>query len=168
MDKKLKLVAIASLVALVVSFGLLAVPQFIFTIKSDIDPISGYLFFFNSAPDRFQKNHSISGVSGLGIASIVLMTLALASYLFFKKSSAFVMLGGILNVVTSVLYFMMELSKNRVFGTDRSMVTVGWVAYVIGAFLVLTGLASIYYAFRSMQVEKKEIQTKKNYSYLKK
>ena len=84
------------------------------------------------------------------------------------KSSAFLMLGGILNVATSVLFFAMEASKKHVYGSRYSFVNVGWPAYVIGALLVITGLASMYIAFRCLQSERKDLGSKKSYSYLKK
>ena len=169
MEKKVRIVVIASLAAIVVAFGLLAIPMFIVPNNyASLESISGYQFFFHAVDTVYEKNSHITGVSGLGIASIVLMALAVCSYVFSKKSSAFSMLGGLLNVAASVLFFMMEVSKKHVYGSYYTFVTVGWVAYVIGALLVLTGLASIYLSFRLMQSEKKDIATKKNYSYLKK
>ena len=169
MEKKVRLIALISLGSIILAFGLLAIPQFIIPHEyPTLGSISGYQFFFHAVSEVYGNKSGMKGVSGLGIASIVLMVLALASYLFYKKSSALVMLGGLLNVATAILFFAMEASKNNVYGLNRTFVSVGWVAYVIGALLILTGLASIYYSFRSMQKEKKEIATKKNYSYLKK
>ena len=170
MEKKLRFITLISLGALILAFGLLAIPQFIIQKYANMEwgSISGYQFFFHAVSEVYGSKSGMKGVSGLGIASIVLMVLALASYIFYKKSSALVMLGGLLNVATSILFFAMEASKNNVYGDNRTLCNVGWVAYVIGALLILTGLASIYYSFRSMQKEKKEIATKKNYSYLKK
>lgn len=169
MEKKVRLVVIASLAAIVVALGLLAIPQFIIShVNVPSEAISGYQFFFHAVSERYANNSTLTGVSGLGIASIVLMALALASYIFYKKSSALVMLGGLLNVATSILFFAMEASKKNLYGQRHEWFSVGWTAYLIGALLILTGLASIYYSFRSMQKEKKEIATKKNYSYLKK
>ena len=169
MDKKAKYVFIASIAAILIACGLLAIPQFIVPNGYDaLGSISGYQFFFHAVDTRYETNSGMNGVSGLGIASIVLMALALISYCFSKKSSAFLMLGGLLNVATSVLFFAMEASKKHVYGNRYSFVNVGWPAYVIGALLVLTGLASIYIAFRMMQTEKKDLGSKKSYSYLKK
>lgn len=171
MDKKVKLFGLVSIVTLLLVFGLLAVPQFLVSIKSGADHPTyamGYQFFFNAYPDVFSKSHTISGVSGVGIAAIVLMVLALASYIFSRKSSAFLMLGGILNVVASIMFFVMVASKNKVFGQDKEIVSVFWVTYVCGALLVLTGLISIYIAIKSLKQEKKQIASSKSYSYLKK
>lgn len=170
MEKKIRLVVYASIAAIVLSLGLLAIPQFI--VPNDVPvlgSISGYQFFFHAVSETYEKNSHIQGVSGLGIASIVLMALALSSYLFSKKTSALVMFGGLLNVATAILFFAMEASKKHMYGAYYSFVNVGWIAYVIGALLMLTGLASLYGAFRLMQLEKKQITTQKNtYSYLKK
>ena len=168
MKNPVKVFGIISIAVVLLVLGLLAVPQFIFTVKPDITPAMGYQFFFNAYSDRFAKNHSIAGVSGPGIAAIVLLGLALISLCFSFKSSAFLMLGGLLNVVASIMFFVMNVSKIHVFGTDRDIVSVGWVAYVCGALLVLVGLVSIYVAFKSMRQEKKQIASSKSYSYLKK
>ncbi len=171
MEKKVRLVIYASLAVILLSFGLLAIPQFIVpTLEKNVDSIpsfSGYQFFFNAVSDHIKNNIGMSHVSGLGIASIILMVLALCSYVFAKKSSALVMLGGLLNVATSVLFFAMEASKKSVF-TKYSLYAVGWVSYLIGALLVLSGLVSICFAFRMMQSEKKVIASKSSYSYIKK
>lgn len=96
------------------------------------------------------------------------MGLALCSYALARKTSALVLLGGLLNVATSVLFFAMEASKKSVFNLTRSLYNVGWISYLIGAILVLSGLLSIYFAFRMMQSEKKVIASKSSYSYIKK
>lgn len=168
MKNPVKTFGIISIAVVLIVFGLLAVPQFIFTVKPDIAPAMGYQFFFNAYADRFAKNHSIAGVSGPGIAAIILLGLALISLCFSFKSSTFLMLGGLLNVVASIMFFVMNVSKIHVFGTDRDIVTVGWVAYVCGALLVIVGLLAIYVSFRSLQREKKQIASSKSYSYLKK
>ena len=172
MEKNLRLITYISLAVIVLSAGLLAIPYFLVPIQSSYgtvySPISGYQFFFNAIDDRLSNLLHPTGVSGLGIASIVLMVLALASFIFARKSSALSMLGGLLNVATSVLFFAMEASKNHVYGAQRSFINLTFMTYVIGALLVLSGLASIYFSFRSMQQEKKQIASKQSYSYLKK
>lgn len=169
MDKKAKIVLIASLAAIAITCGLLAIPQFIVPNNyPTLGSINGYRFFFYWVDNVYFEKTKMVGPSGLGIASIVLMVLAVASYLASTKSSAFLMLGGILNVATSVLFFAMEASKKHVYGSRYSFVNVGWPAYVIGALLVITGLASMYIAFRCLQSERKDLGSKKSYSYLKK
>ena len=168
MEKKVKLMGLISIAAIVVVCGLLAIPYFLTTMKAGISPVMGYQFIFNAYPDRFANNHSIAGISGVGLAALILMTFGLVANFFSRKSSAFLMLGGLLNVVASIMFFVMEASKNHVFGTDRSMVSLTFITYVSGALLVLSGLLSIYVAFKSMRGERKEISSKKSYSYLKK
>lgn len=165
---KVTLVVIASLIAIVLTFGLLALPgQFIVNSVSGVDrSLSGYQFFFHAVnEDTYVWSN---GVSGSGIAAIVLMGLAICSYVFYKKSSTLILLGGVFNVTTAILYFAMEANKNEVYGSWRSLVNVGWVAYVAGALLVLTGLLSIYVAIRLFMKEKKQLSDKRSYSYLKK
>ena len=168
MDKRVKLIGLISVIAIVAVYGALAIPAFLFTIKANISPVMGYQFIFNAYPDRFSNNHHIAGPSVLGIVALSLLLIALAMHVLARKSSAFLLLGGLLNVATSIMFFAMEASKNHVFGTDRSMVTLSPITYIIGAVLVITGLLSLYVAFKSMKSERKELSSKKSYSYLKK
>lgn len=171
MEKKLRYITFASLAAIVLTCGFLALPgQFVLPVDyPSLDALSGYQFYFYLGGDVYNTLSHAAHVSGLGIATIVLMALALCSYLFSKKSSALVLFGGLLNVATAICFFSMEASKARVYGVGRSFVAIGWVAYFAGAILILTGLLSIYFAIRSFMVEKKEItQSRERYSYLKK
>ena len=170
MDKKVRLLAITSIAVIALACGLLAIPQFIVPVNYDsLGSISGYQFFFHAVDTRYETNSHMSGVSGLGIASIVLMALALLSYLFSKKTSALVMLGGLLNIATAILFFCMEASKKHVYGFGHTLVSVGWIAYVVGALLILNGLVAVYVSVKTMMGEKKQITEQKNsYSYLKK
>ena len=169
MEKKVRLVAIASIAAIILACGLLAIPQFIVPNNYPVlESISGYQFFFKAVGEVYEKNSHIGHVSGLGIASIVLMALALISYVFAFKSSAFSMLGGLLNVATSILFFAMEASKKNVYGSFYSFVRVSFISYIIGALLLISGFASIIISFVSMKVEKKDLSSKKSYSYIKK
>ena len=174
MERRVKLVTIASLFAIIAAFGLLAVPQFIIPIDyPTLDSISGYQFFFHAVSDNYEHAVLMKGVSGLGIASIVLMGLSLIAIILgmFKKmdpaKSFLSLLTGILNVAASILFFAMEASKRNVF-TRYKFVSVGWVAYVIGGLLVLTGLISIYLSIKLVLQEKKVIASSKSYSYIKK
>ena len=168
MEKKVRLVVYATLAVLVLSFGLLAIPQFIMTDLPAYPSFNAYQFFFNAVSETDYKKSGMTHLSGLGITSIVLMGLAVVSYVLARKSSAFVLFGGLLNVATSVLFFAMEASKKSVFPMTRSLYSVGWISYFVGALLVLSGLVSLYTAFRMMQGEKKAIASKSSYSYIKK
>ena len=171
MERKLKYIAFASIAVIVLTCGFLALPgQFVLPVEyPTLEGLSGYQFFFHLGGEVYDAKTSAAHVSGLGIATIVLMAIALCSYIFSKKSSALVLLGGLVNVSTAICFFSMEASKARVYGAGRSFVVIGWVAYVAGALLILTGLLSIYFAFRSFMVEKKEITNRReSYSYLKK
>lgn len=169
MKDRTKLVVFASIIAIVVSCGLLAIPQFI--IPSGFkNPtlLNGYQFFFHLGGDNYNATYGASSVSGLGIACLVVMVLALASYALYKLSSALVLLGGLLNVASAIMFFAMSASKDSVYGVKRNFVYVGWTNYVIGALLILTGLLSIYVAIRLFMQEKKQLSDKQSYSYLKK
>lgn len=168
MKDKVKLTVIISIAAIVISCGLLAIPQFVVGTINTVKSISGYEFFFNLGGETYIKITKASGVSAQGIAALVIMALGLASYCFYKKSSALILLGGILNVTASILFFAMEGSKYSVYGGNHTFVSVGWTSYVIGALLVLTGLLSSYVAIRLFMKEKKQISEKQSYSYLKK
>ena len=168
MNRRVVLLSFASLLVILVSFGLLAIPQFILENGTNHYDINGYQFFFNAGSDLYKGSLKPQHVSGLGIASIVLMALAIVSYVFAYQSSAFSLFGGLLSVASSVLFFCMNLSKNEVYGHFRSRVEVGWVAYVIGGLLVVSGLLAIYGSIKLMLQEKKVIASSKSYSYIKK
>jgi len=171
MEKKLRYITYASLAVIILTCGFLALPgQFILPVDyPTIDAISGYQFYFRLGGDVYNNLSGAAHLSGLGIATIVLMALALCSYVFAKKSSSLVLLGGLLNVACAICFFCMNASKASIYGARRNWFAVGWVAYVAGAFLILTGLLSIYFAIRSFMVEKKEMtQRRESYSYLKK
>ena len=170
MEKKVKIIVLASIAAIVVTCGLLALPgQFILPVEyPSLEALSGYQFYFHLGSEVYNNLAKPAGVSGLGIATIVLLALALCSYAFAKMSSSLVLLGGLLNVANAICFFCMEVSKKNVYGANRSFVAVGWVAYFAGAILIITGLLSIYFAFKTFMVEKKQISSKQSYSYLKK
>ena len=176
MEKKVKLVTLAAIAAIVVACGLLAIPQYIVPVypTATLTSISGYQFFFHAVSEVYEKNSGMSGVSGLGISLIVVISLGLIAFVLgaFKKlapaRSALLMLGGAFNVASAILFFCMEASKKNVYGVRRDWFYVSWIAYVAGALLIITGLVAVYFAIKSMQTEKKEIVGKKSYSYLKK
>ena len=172
LKRKVLLTGLVSLIILAVSFGLLAIPQFMqFNGKLQYSA-SGYEFFFNCASDLYNGATRPTSVSGLGIACIVVMGLAVVSsvvaVLFSKEGSAFILFGGLLNVAAAIMFFCMSLSRDKVYDKFRSLVDVGWVTYVIGGLLMLAGLLCLYVSVRLILQEKKAIATKQSYSYLKK
>lgn len=167
--QRVLLVAIASIAVIAVVFGLLALPgQFIVDNGAPALglPLSGYEFIFRAVnKDTYVWSHS---VSASGIAAIVIMAVAAASYALHKFSSSLILLGGLLNVTASILFFAMEASKNDVYSGSYKLVKVGWVAYIAGALLLIAGLISMYVAIKLFIEEKKHMSEKQSYSYLKK
>lgn len=167
-------VAVISIGAIVVSLALLFVPGFahIYWCEDHFKYLpNGYQFLFNlMVKSEGSGNLLGSGVIGAGIAIFVLMGLAIASFCLSRKSSFFVLLGGLFNFVISILFFSMEASAAKSYTPATDYATCGWVTYVLGAIMLLAAIYAIYVAIKMMKDEIKHPVNQKNqsYSYLKK
>lgn len=166
--------AVLSIGAIVLCAIFLALPrQFAhFGIVGDgyLHYLSGYQFFFNTYKNTL--GNAIGNVVGAGIAIIVLAVVAIALICLWKKSSFFVLLAAIVNLVISILFFNMEnfAAKAYPFTPFEGRSFVGWPTYVCGALLILVALYLGYKAVRMMINEVKHPSAPKgpSYNYLKK
>ena len=161
-----------SLVVIVLTFGALFIPQsFVNFINNAERSYSGIEVFFNfnyvigNNTANWMSNNLHGRVMASGIILLVLLALGATCFIFHKKSSSLVLFGGILNVLASIVLFAMELWMLIVYPQKAPVVL--WVAYVFGAFLLITGGLSIYAAIVALKKEKVEAYSKKSYSYLK-
>lgn len=168
-------IAVLSIGAIVICAILLAIPgQFAhFGIVGDgyKHYLGGYQFFFNTYTN--QLGDKIGSVVGGGIAIIVLAAVAVALICFWKKSSFFVLLAAIVNLVISILFFNMENFAKKAYSSfqifeGRSFV--GWPTYVCGALIILV---AIYLGYKAVMMMKDEIKHPSkpqgpSYNYLKK
>ena len=186
---KENLVAVIGIAAIALSLLLMLLPgQFADLLPSKNGDaqfyLNGYEFFFNTKTvNGTTYNPGVPGkdfVLPAGIIIFVLMTLTIVSFVFYKKSSALLLLAGLLEVVTSVFFFAMEANAKKYYqifwstteqGKTVYQGSIQWVSYVCGALLVLAGAFAIYKAIMIMRDEIKhpQVQSKTpTYNYLKK
>ena len=132
---------------------------------------NGYEFFFNlkTHPGAIAAPYG-SGNVGAGIAVFVLAGLAIVMFCLAKLSSFFVLLGGLLNLATSILFFSMEAGARKVYVLTDAGNICGWVTYVIAVILLAAAAYAIYKAVLMMKDEIKHPSQPKgpSYNYLKK
>lgn len=167
-------VAVISIGAIVISLLLLLVPGFAHytPFKDGYEAYAnGYQFIFNTVTHEGAIASAYgSGIVGAGVAIIVLSALAITSFCFTKKSSFFVLLGGLISLTNSILFFSMEASAGKVYKVYDKGTICGWVTYVIGALLIIAAAYAIFTSIKMMRDEIKHPQTSKGttYNYLKK
>ncbi len=132
--------------------------------------LSGYQFFFNTYKNTL--GNAIGSVVGAGIAIIVLAAVAIALICLWKKSSFFVLLAAIVNLVIAILFFNMEnfAAKAYPFTPFEGRSFVGWPTYLCGAIIILVALYLGYKAVMMMRDEVKHPSAPKGpkYDYLRK
>ena len=167
-------VAVLSIGAIVLSLLLLLIPGFAHFEKIGDDYqylANGYQFFFNLKAHNGEVASKFgTGNVKAGIAIIVLSGLALIMFCLTKFSSFFVLMGGLMNLTNSILFFSMEASANKVYPPHDDWTTCGWVTYFIGALLVIAAGYALYKAVLMMRDEIKHPAQPKgpSYNYLKK
>jgi len=168
--------AVLSIAIIVLVAILLAIPgQFAhFGIVGDkyTHYLSGYQFIFNTYTNNLGNQIGQSVVGG-GIAIIVFMPISIALICLGRKSSFFVLLSAIANVVIASLFFSMENFARHCypsFQVFEGRFFISWVAYVCGAFVVLLAIYQGYKAIMMMKDEIKHPAAPKgpSYNYLKK
>ena len=179
-------IIVAALAVVLLSFVFLALPgQFahygvnILNSKNPSDRyfywLSGYEWFFGT------KTTLVTGVklgsaSAQGIAIFVMLILCIPGLLFSKKSSFVAMLTSLALVTIAILFFTISAAGAKSYpnwhipAENNEYTLMGWVPYVLGAFIMLAGLAMCYRTFLVLKAEIKSPTQPKGptYSYLKK
>ena len=180
MKNKLALVSIASIVIIIVSYGLLAIPgQFVgmfdsngSLINSAGSSIAGYEYIFHCVheiADKVENPFFANGrASVAGIMAVIFMFFACGSFVFHKKSTALPLLGGILETLSGFFFVMTTPFACLCYPKSISSIRAMWLPYVIGSIMLVLGLAAIYFAVVELRKEKATLATKGGYSYLKK
>lgn len=167
--------AVLSVVAVVVCAILLAIPgQYAhFGIVTDTYTykLSGYQLFFNTGVDKI--GNALGSLVGGCVAILVLAALGLISIFFGKKSSFFVLLAAIFDLVVASLFFGMEnfVAKSYTrFRTFEGKFFVSWPNYICASIFILLAIYLGYKAIMMMKDEIKHPSTPKgpSYNYLKK
>ena len=160
-EKLAKYIPYISIGVIVLAFGFLALPGQFF--KYFTQSYSGYEVIFFT-PDYLTSNAN-GRVSAGGIIAMVLIALAIPSYLFWKKSSASSLLAGILTTLGGIMFLLMPLWMAIIYRGNPDN-PLKWVTYVIGSLLLVVGALSIFFAVIRLK-EEKAAPLKKNYSYIK-
>lgn len=176
MKNKLGLISIASIVVILVSFALFAIPgQFIrlygFNDSVPGTSLAGYEYFFHiiqGIGDSGTNQWFADGrPSVTGIMVIIFITLALPCFVFYKKSTALPLLGGILEILSG-FFLLMTTPFSHLIYKKLGALTASWVAYLTGALILLLGIAALAQSIVELRKEKVVLQSKGGYSYLKK
>ena len=181
MKNKAKIVVIFSLAAIILTLILFAIPgQFVSiwnkTLADGIDPtrMGGYEFIFGGS--TYVRNNCggptvdrPAVVSGAGIAFLVLLVLAVVCYVFYKKSSALLLLAGIIMLVATIMLFCVKSWIDACWPKHAENSVGLWVPYLMASFLALSTIGTFYVAIMTLKEESKQPYTpkKETYSYLK-
>ena len=161
-EKLQKYVHYIGLAVIVLSVGLLFIPGSFVAYGNQ--SFGGWESIF-SATDYFTDNYSNGAVNGGGIAALVFMVLAVPCFIFHKKSSALLLLGGILEALASIMFLSMQL---WVIVAYPKVLTVIFMDYIVGALFLVAAVAAIYVSVLRLKEEKESIGgSKSSYSYLK-
>ena len=164
--------AVLSISVIVLSAIFLALPGQFATYHYSPYAASGYEFFFNTITHEYNSVKLGNGIIGSGIAILILFVFGIASICLGKKSSFFVLLASIFNLVPAILFFCMENQAKSHYPAYvfEGKPICGWVTYVCGALLILVALYLGYKAVRMMINEVKHPSAPKgpSYNYLKK
>lgn len=177
MKDKTRIVVLFSLVTIILALVLFAIPgQF-----AELIPIAsvtkgsmgGYEFIFGGTLEaRNLQAHATDGaalVSGAGIAFLVILVLAVVCYVMHKKSSALLLLAGILMVVATIMLFCVKGWIDTLYTHYKDSSVGLWVPYLAASLLALGSIATMYCAIKTLTEESRQPYTpkKETYSYLK-
>ena len=157
----------------VITFGLLAIPHFL---RLGNAYYSGYEMIFraklmidhNGDIFNYLASNGNYSVCVIGIIALVFTLLSGLSFLFDKNSSALDIIGGIMLLISSVIFLAMQgwaviCYKDPEFATNGILE----IAYIIGALQLVAGALMTYKGFALLKEEKNNPKTV-GYSYLKK
>ena len=178
-------IIVAALAVVLLSFVFLALPgQFahygvnILNSKKPSDRyfywLSGYEWFFGTKTTI--TDVKLGSASAQGIAIFVMLILCVPGLVFSKKSSFVAMLTSLALVTIAILFFTISAAGAKSYpgwhipAENNEYTLMGWVPYVLGAFIMLSGLAMCYRTFKVMKEEVARPTQPKgpSYSYLKK
>ncbi len=177
MKDKVRLAVIISLSAIVLSLVFFAIPEqfasLIPNASSAKGAMGGFEFIFGGTQEaRNLQAHAVNGaalVSGAGIAFLVLLVLAVVCYVFYKKSSALLLLAGIIMLTMTIMLFCVKGWVDTLY-TRYTGSSVGlWVPYLSASLLAVGTICTFYVSITELIKESREpiSQKKETYSYLK-
>ena len=136
--------------------------------------LSGYDFMFGIAKHKTSGN-DMPHVKPIaqGIAIFVMLILCVPGLLFSKKSSFVALLTSLALITIAVLLFTISAASYKAYGEYKIHVisenhdysNISWVPYLLGAFILIAGLAMSYRTFLVMKEEVKHPTQPKGPSY---
>lgn len=176
MTKHIKTVSIVAIIAIILSFGILAIPNsFAIVNGNKFLELSGYEWLsavkMIDGKNYLRANIHSARVSAAMIISFVFMlgSLALNGLVLKNRNRSINLLfTGIFTFVAGFIFLLTKLWAISIY--PGKPVTIYWQAYVIGAVLLLIGLIQGYLSVLLIREEKKSYGANKSheYSYLKK
>ena len=102
-----------------------------------------------------------------GIIALVLIVLSVVAFAFNKASNVLPLLGGIMNLVSGIIFLAMNLTMITVYS---GKLTLSWTTYVVGSLLVLISILTIAISVKALIDENHQLKSPKSqrYSYIKK
>ena len=168
-------IIVLTLVIVLLSFGLLALPgQFAHYAangkKTFFYNLNGYQWMFGTVKNTLDAK--IGSASAHGIAALALLGVCALGLVFSKKSSFVSLLTSLALITAAVLFFTVSAAGAKAYPTFHNFgkgdYQYGWVPYLIGGLIVVAGLLMGYRTFKVMKDEIKAPAKAKGptYSYL--
>ena len=172
MFKNTKLFSIIGIVLILVTVGVLFIPQFV-ELKGVSYNGYNYIFCYHKVDgiNYFASNalgfNSKAKPSAAGIIALVSLLIAGASLLFQQKSSLLSLFGGLFLAIAGLLFVLTPVWLLVIYNTA---IEAKWLAYVIGGILLAYGAFLIFLAVLRLRDEKNALSAPKShqYSYIKK
>lgn len=170
MQKNNKLFAIVGIALIVIVFGLLVIPQFMYFKGYTYN---GYEAIFaatgNPMKDYIKKNADEARASAGLIIALILMVFSGVCLIFQKKSSLLSLFGGLFLGVAGILFLLTPVWILAIYNAGRA-VNAKWLPYVVGGVMLAYGAFLTYLAIMRLRDEKNTLSSPKShqYSYLKK
>ena len=173
MKNKHTVVVLFALATIVLTLVFLALPgQFVSLIPDasvSKGAMGGYQFIFGGSIEaRNMQAHAVDGaalVSAHGIAFLVLLVIAVVCYVFSKKSSALLLLAGIVMLVATILLFAVKGWVNDLYDRYTGSSVGLWVPYLSASLLALATCATFYVAITTLIKEARQPNTPKKQTY---
>lgn len=173
-----KVVVLFAFATIVLTLILFALPnQFVSIINqkdllgTDPSRMGGFEFIFGGSKycRGLMGDVDKAIVSASGIAFLVLLILAVVCYVFNKKSTALLLLAGIIMLVATILLFSVKSWIDKGYAKYNGSSVGLWVPYLSASLLALATCGTFYVAIKDLIKESRQpySKQKESYSYLK-
>ena len=170
MNKRVFLTSMIGIAVLAIACILLALPGQFASLGGSKTAFSGYEVIFNAGyvdGINYLNKNAGGHASVAGIIALVLIVLSVVAFAFNKASNVLPLLGGIMNLVSGIIFLAMNLTMITVYS---GKLTLSWTTYVVGSLLVLISILTIAISVKALIDENHQLKAPKSqrYSYIKK